>query len=332
MDNNFSQIQKEEIVNAYITGDAIDLIIDRYDSSEHCIREVLKEYSADRRYNYWKPELYERMEFLYKNGRTMESISYDLLISKHSIGKILVKRDIKKRTYSERNRKYYRNSYYFDNINTPNKAYVLGLISSDGNNYIKGSKSAVTLSLQEEDVSILERVKEELEYEGPLKFISLHDKNNNHKNQYALTIVDNYMCCQLRELGVVQRKSLVFKFPTFLRPDLIRHFVRGYFDGDGCIYYDEKRKKGRTSLVGTLDFCQALQTILLSMFVKNNIIQPAQSRGTNIYVLQTAANLSSFKFLSWLYQDCDMKMERKYQQYLDLCERYQNPKVHVKSF
>ena len=46
----------------------------------------------------------------------------------------------------------------------------------------------------------------------------------------------------LIKLGVTPRKSLTLKFPTFLNEDLMRHFIRGYFDGDGCIW-DGKRQK-----------------------------------------------------------------------------------------
>jgi intein/homing endonuclease len=35
--------------------------------------------------------------------------------------------------------------------------------------------------------------------------------------------------------GCVEKKSLILQFPKDLSQELISHFVRGYFDGDGCI-------------------------------------------------------------------------------------------------
>lgn len=331
MDNTFSQEQLNKIIDMYINKCSIDEIINYFNTDEHSIRTVLKENQIDRHYNSWSDELYDRGIELYNSGKTLKYISYHLLVSKNGFSKALEKKKVEKRTYSENNRKYKRNSEYFDNINTPNKAYILGFIYADGNNYIWGNKHCLTISIQENDRELLERIRIELEYEGELRTIPLNEKNPNYKNQCDLVITDEYMCNQLKRLGVVQRKSLVITFPTFLRPDLIRHFVRGYFDGDGCIYYDEKRNKCRTSTCGTFNFCDSLSKILESFFIKHNIYQPIQCQCKNTCVLQTAANLSSYKFLSWLYQDCDLKMDRKYQQYLHFCEIYTDPKGRVKS-
>lgn len=331
MDNIFTQEQVDKIVNMYTDGVNIDFIISELNTEEHFIREVLKDKELDRHYNVWSDELYNRGIQLYKSGKTNLQIAYDLLVSENGFSRALKKKEIEKRTYSETNRKYKRNSEYFDNINTPNKAYILGLIYADGNNYIWGNKHCFSLSLQEEDKSILERIRDELEYEGELQFVEISKKNPNHKNAYKLVITDEHMCNQLKKIGVVERKSLILTFPTFLRPDLIRHFVRGYFDGDGCISRINKSKKWHTITAGTYEFCSSLSNILKSIFIKNNVRQPKQSIGKNTYTISTAANLSTYKFLSWLYQDCDMKLERKYQRYLQMCKEYTNPKGNVKS-
>lgn len=327
----FSQEQVDKIVDMYTVGIDIDSIISEFNTEEHFIREILKDKQLDRHYNSWSDELYDRGIKLYQSGKTNSQIAYDLLVSSNSFSKVLKKKDIEKRTYSENNRRYKRNSEYFDNINTPNKAYILGLIYADGNNYIRGSKHCFTLSLEERDKELLEQVRNELEYDGPLRFNELSKKNPKHKNQYILSIVDEHLCNQLKKIGVVERKSLKLTFPTFLRPDLIRHFVRGYFDGDGCVSRNERTGKWTTVTAGTFEFCSSLSLILNSMFVKNNVRQPKQSEGKNTYTVSTAANLSTYKLLSWLYQDCDMKMPRKYNRYLKLCEEYTEPKGRIKS-
>ncbi len=112
---------------------------------------------------------------------------------------------------------------------------------------------------------------------------------------------------------------------------MIRHFVRGYFDGDGNIYRVPKSGKWVSSLTSTLEFCTAIQNLLNSMFVKNSIYHPKQCGDSNTYTIKTAANTSTYKFLSWIYRDCDIRMERKYNKYLELCAEYTNPKGRVKS-
>ena len=39
----------------------------------------------------------------------------------------------------------------------------------------------------------------------------------------------------LRKFGLKRRKSLTLKFSTHIKDQHLSHFIRGYFDGDGCI-------------------------------------------------------------------------------------------------
>lgn len=320
MNDIFTKEQKEQIVIMYKDNVCIDNIISALNSNEHFIRAILKENQIDRRYNTFTEELNNRVISLYQSGKKMKDICYDLLISAEGINKILARNKIEKRTYSENNTKYYRDKHYFDIINTPNKAYVLGLIYADGCNY--RDHNSLTICLQEDDKDLLEKVRKEIQYEGNLRLVSLREKNERYKNQYVLCINDEYISEQLETLGVVKAKSLKLEFPTFLDKSLYSHFVRGYFDGDGCTYYDIKRNKCRTCMAGTYEFCQAISSILNSFGCKNNIYHPKQSGESNTYILQTSGNKSSYLFLSWIYKDADIKMDRKYKKYIDFCNIY----------
>ena len=304
----------------YLKNKDIDAIIETFKTTEHEIRKVLKESKTDRNNTFFTEELYERIVYLYKKGNVQSSICNDLLVSEMGIKRALQKYKVPKRSISECNIKYKRNRHYFDTIDVPNKAYILGLIYADGNNFT--NHNSLTISLQENDLPLLEMIKNELEYEGPIRFIPKHDKNPNHKNAYVININDEIISAQLLKLGVVNAKSLIIKFPDFLREDLLRHFVRGYFDGDGCIYYYNKYDKCQTQTVGTKDFCETLSSILnKTLNCKNSLKHPKQCN-ENTYILQTGGNKSSYTFLSWLYDDAEMKMPRKYQKYLDFCEKY----------
>ena len=61
-------------------------------------------------------------------------------------------------------RKYHINENYFDCIDTPNKAYVVGLMCADGCNF--PPKYTANISLQESDRDLLERINKELENAG----------------------------------------------------------------------------------------------------------------------------------------------------------------------
>lgn len=321
MDNTFTQEQKDNIVEMYLNNQNVDEIIKSYNCDEHYIREVLKERQVDRIYNYFSEELENRVASQYKNGLLHKDITYQLLVSSNGINRIAKRHGIPRQTYTHRNRKFNRNSNYFDVIDTPNKAYFLGLLSSDGCNFPEHSQ--ITISLSEEDGYLLEKLKEELEYEGPVrKNETAHRKNPKHKVASILAIEDIHMSKRLEELGVIKNKSLTYKFPDAIPPELMRHFLRGYFDGDGSALYDSKRKIGSAQIVGTYDFCIHLRDILSKRGIYSGMRNPKQSKGKNTYIISTSGTNTSYSFLSWLYEDCEIKMVRKYANYLKIRERY----------
>ena len=62
------------------------------------------------------------------------------------------------------------------------------------------------------------------------------------KKRFVFYVYGKHLKEQLDKLGVTQRKSLTLTFPDFLNDDLMPHFIRGYFDGDGSVW-EGKRKK-----------------------------------------------------------------------------------------
>lgn len=74
-----------------------------------------------------------------------------------------------------------------------------------------------------------------------------------------------HMFNTLTNYGCTTRKSLTLKFPNiniFKNKNLIRHFIRGYFDGDGCISYGNKEHTYPiVSILGTKDFLDGIQKI-----------------------------------------------------------------------
>ena len=70
----------------------------------------------------------------------------------------------------------------------------------------------------------------------------------------------------LENLGMVANKSLILAFPTFISKELMPHFIRGYFDGDGCVWEGKPKidSKGRYihnvkfTFTGNFDFINAL--------------------------------------------------------------------------
>ena len=127
--------------------------------------------------------------------------------------------------------------YFFENINNEKTAYFLGLMYSDGNvlkNKIWNS-SLISLTQNVKNKELVYEFQKALKTNRKITF-------NKKYNAYTLSVNSNILFEDLEKWGVVPNKSLTLKFPTFISDDLMPHFIRGYFDGDGSIW-DGKRKK-----------------------------------------------------------------------------------------
>lgn len=318
MKDIFTKDEQGIIISMYQKQIPIDEIIQTYNTDEHNIRLILKENQVDRVYNNFTKELSDRIIFLHQSKLLHKDIRYALLVSDVGINKTLDRNNIPRSSASERNRRYKRNSEYFDVIDSPNKAYLLGLLFADGCNYT--SHSAITLSLQTEDEEVVNYLKMETEYEGPIRYNRLSQKNPNYKDQAVLVINDPHMSRSLSEKGMVDSKSLVLKFPQWLSKEYYSHFIRGYFDGDGGLCLDQKLNKGAVHITGTLDMCDNIKNILNELNIRSSIFHPKQSLDHNTYVVQISGTNEPYLFYKWLYQDADLKMERKYVKYTNFIE------------
>lgn len=211
-------------------------------------------------------------------------------------------------------RRYQLNEHYFDNIDTPNQAYILGFFYADGSNC--EDKQTITMSLQEEDGYILDMIRQEIGSEKPLEYLDYskkHDGGYNYKNQYRLLMFSKHMSQVLHDKGMPQNKSLILQWPTFLRDDLYSHFLRGYIDGDGHL-----RKVGHfVSLVSTEDFCNsAKEYIENKLGIECKIIDsPCHNGITRQLIISKKENTKPF--LDYIYQDVEICLQRKYQIYYE---------------
>lgn len=220
-------------------------------------------------------------------------------------------------------RKYGLNEHYFDFIDTPNKAYIMGLLHSDGSNNI--DKSTISISLQEEDKDILERVRIEIGSEKPLEFLDYsnkHDFGYTYKNQYRLLMFNKHMCEELNNKGIIPNKSLIIGFPHWLTHELIPHYVRGVYDGDGSIYRAYRNDNNlpiTVTITATESFCIDLKNICeKELNISAGIYDASCHNGiTKVFTL-SGRNIAK-KFLDWIYQDADLFLQRKYDRY---CEYY----------
>lgn len=219
-------------------------------------------------------------------------------------------------------RKYEINEDFFDEINTQEKAYFLGILFADGyNNY---DKNNVRLSLQEGDIQILNDLKALL-YKNNDKPLGRSKKENCNDLLY-LDLTNKHISNKLKELGMIQNKTFFITFPEIPR-NLYNHFIRGYMDGDGCInHYLLKGKyfKCQLRMLGTLEFLQKVQSIINE---NNSTTGSIRKRG-NIYELAYSSMNQVIKACNYIYKDSNIQLQRKYIKYEEI-KNHKNTRIKI---
>lgn len=134
---------------------------------------------------------------------------------------------------------------------TPDMAYVLGYFAADGCMY-RNKRGSCYIGFSSADSDLVEMVKKLMNTTNCIEEYQPHKKH--HKRRYTIQIGSNNLYQRLLKIGFTPRKSLTIKFPDV--PDrLMGHFVRGYFDGDGCVQFLKyHRQKKRFEYVLTVRF------------------------------------------------------------------------------
>lgn len=195
-------------------------------------------------------ELQEQIIDLYENqkfGRTRIVKELKLPFGEEKVKNILKENGIHIRTLQEARqisnydysnlRKFSINDNY--NFNSHNGAWLLGFYAADG--YLpntKGAKNRVVLSLQPQDKDALELIKQELSYTGS---INKYHNSTLDKDFYSLAFTSSQIRQTLESYGIVNNKTFIFNKIPNIDDKYKIDFIRGYFDGDGCIYSSDKR-------------------------------------------------------------------------------------------
>lgn len=244
---------------------------------------------------------------LYNNGLTPIEISRKLNYKYFQpIYNLLIKEKIYKPSEpSTRNkkRKYNVNEQYFDNIDTEEKAYILGFIAADG--YV--SHNSLVISLNERDVDILEKIKKELQAEHPIKYFV---KDNKYKH-VLLKINSVYLTSILNKYDLFSNKSLTMGNIIKHVPDQFKiAFCRGYFDGDGNIFYGVKYSSGTKYLITVIGTLEFLETSFKQLFETNCKISKYKS--CNMHAFKISKKSQVDLFLEILYSNASIYLNRKY--------------------
>lgn len=212
---------------------------------------------------------------------------------------------------SRGSRKYEFKQDYFKNIDSENKAYILGLIVSDG--YIPPQKCRFTFQIK--DLEILQFITKELNTDQPINNEYIFDKRTNKTYQkYTLNINSTKLVKDLYKLNIFNKKSFNAEMPNIALqyyPD----FFRGLFDGDGSIAKEGLRY--RYSQIATLP----IMNILLNEFSNLNInktklIDICSNNPDKIFKIKQGSNKDLNSLFNYMYHDNNIfYLKRKYNKF-----------------
>ena len=212
--------------------------------------------------------------------------------------------------------KKYVNENYFEVIDTEHKAYWLGFLYADG--CVSTDRYTVDLGLKEDDYEHLLKFKEDIESEHN---ISKRKKEMNGKvfYSYRLSIDREKLKNDLIDKGCYPNKTKILAYPTIdqVPLHLQHHFIRGYFDGDGCITSINNSKNIKIEIIGTNEFLNGLVTYF------------GLNENQNIYTFNhtdvkrfSKSGYFAFNIMNILYRDATIYLDRKYQRFLEYLPFY----------
>ena len=212
---------------------------------------------------------------------------------------------------------------YFKNIDNEHKAYWLGFIAADGcvKNPNKAGVKKLSLEVSSVDRGHLEKFKEDIKYTGEIR-----DYISNHDTSYSRIYVSNgSIANDLDTLGVHERKSLTIRFDDFDVPKhLMKHFIRGYFDGNGCITYAIRRPNRTTfkiTICSTENMLRGIEQYL-TPGRKIKKLDKRHKNDTDNYQLHIGGMNQVAYALNYMYKDADIYLQRKYNKYLEFLQVY----------
>ena len=260
-----------------------------------------------------KKQEYEKTisEYFYNNKElSIAKLAKEIKIDKEHL------REILKRNNSYENR-YVRNvnSDFFEKIDTEEKAYWLGFISADG--HIGKNRNSIKISLSIKDINHIKKFKKSIESEH--KILIRKSKAFNGVFESAELVINNKkMHADLQKLGLKNLK-INHSLPKDVPDNLIRHYLRGLYDGDGWFTLTSKsRELGIGTNKPILNFLN--QQIVKFLKLKSRTIKEYKS----IFRYRVACKEDIKKILDWFYEDATVYLDRKYEKYKEFSRLYFN--------
>jgi intein-encoded DNA endonuclease-like protein len=195
----------------------------------------------------------------------------------------------------------------------PDRAYILGIIYSDGCLSYDANSDSYRITVSLKDLDIIKRIH---------NLMTPRKKIYERQGCHSIVSTNETDIEFLREMGMTERKSTTLKYPDV--PDKLEsHFVRGFFDGDGSVYKSvtQNRREHYTYVYanftcGSYDFVIDLRRVLTGAGIYTTLQKDDRSEN-GAYQLHVKNKNHVRKFAEYIYQDSSFHMSRKHDVFAD---------------
>lgn len=246
----------------------------------------------------------QQIKEAYLNGRSIHGIAKDMNCSSNVPYRILREYNI---IDSERLAQTYDlvNENIFEKIDTEQKAYWLGFLMADCYMNDLNGKYGIELMLTEKDQDRIESFKNFINSKTPLH---IQNKVINGYNEVRVCIYNKKIFQDLISWGCIPRKSLIKVFPWKIPTLMYRHFIRGYFDGNGSI--SQCKGQYQVTITSSERMCKGIENLL----IKKGVIyrRCKMQRSGKAWTFRRGGNVQVRQIFHYLYDEATEYMKRKY--------------------
>ena len=241
-------------------------------------------------------------------------------MSDSTVKRLLLENGVKIKSIQETNISKYKINHDYFSTQGHNQAYIIGFLGADGN--ISAKDNRIDLELFSLDKEILEKIREELGLERPIKVYECASGYVKNKLYFYSAKIKQ----DLMKFGLVPNKtySSDYKFPYILEKQYVIDYIRGLFDGDGSV------KDANGTICFQIDSSNKQILIEIQQFLKNNYnieMQLTSNQKTNIVLYRLYCyGENSRKIYSILYTPNSLFLQRKYNKWQELLKRYNFPR------
>ena len=294
------QSKVEEIKTDYLSGTKVVELGIKYGVSEATMRRFLK----DNEINLGRRDLKDPQILLELKQQIEE------LLPTTSVTFICKKLKINHNKYAEimgiksKSQEKFKNDIdeSFVDLHNPDFCYLLGLFMADGH------IDKEVMYISQSDAAFLHKSQKIIGHNGKLK----KDSRSANPN-YILVIRSPALRELLTTIGVESNKK--FSAPYIDCKEHARDFVRGVFDGDGCISYTYTSGKFTGKYLTITSGSENMITGISDFLKCNQIdftVKKVAGTGGYYHILSIGVIENIIKVFHILYDNCNSQLDRKY--------------------